>query len=182
MNKVKKMLSTVGASLVLAASMSGVAAADASATNNCTGGGVLTAQGCTAQATDNSDNRSYSGNCYVVNAKQSNDSTSKNVSEDQNADGGNGSLIGTGGAGGSNSNSQSNSINQDCSTNSSVTHVSQVSAGGRGAAQVSVPTGAVKAGAGGAVASDAAAVFGLGGSIASLGLGLALRRKSALEV
>jgi len=77
------------------------------------------------------------------------------------------------------SNNQSASVNQSQSNSGpsftadcSVTNVTQA------AAQVEAPAGGVKAGAGGAASSAAASLFGVSGSLASLGFGLLRLRRN----
>lgn len=190
MNKLKRVLAAAGTSSVLAVSMAGVAAADATSNVDCTSGDALGVSGnvCGAITSDSSTNYTINGNCSAFINTGSNSATSSAGSTGGAGVGGAGT-VGTGGAGtgGSASSSSSASSNSsvtfapDCSTH---TTVAAASSAGRGAAvaQVDVPKGAVHAGGGGAATSGTsfASLLGLTGSVATLGAGVAMRKKGLL--
>jgi hypothetical protein len=190
MIQIKRALATAGTGAVLALSMAGVAAADASTTVDCTSDAKgISGNLCGGAAVDNSTTTTYtvSGNCSGI--FQTTISQSQNSNTEQENESAGGLAVFGGNNNSSNSNSSSTSQSQsangvtfspNCSTTTTVAAAPAATPAAK--QQVAAPAGGVHAGGGGAVsaASSTASVAGLVASVSSLGLGAIVRKKALL--
>lgn len=198
MKQLKRTIGAVGASLAIALSAAGVAAADSSATNNCQSGFELVGGSCVAISVDKSHTTTYSvnGNCSGIIQTTIEQSNNNSTSQNQDTDNTNVNGLSLGNDQNINSDpSQSNTTTQsnngsvtfapDCSTTTQVTQQVTTAAAKTAPAapaQVQAPKGGVGAGAGGATGSAIAPLAALGGSLASIGVGVARLRKTAFGI